>query len=89
LGIRAASSVVDAGPHTDLITSILLSPENAFQLVTGSLDGTIKVWDFMDGVLLQTIVLAQPIYHICAHETLKGHIFVAAGRPQKRTDKQG
>jgi NET1-associated nuclear protein 1 (U3 small nucleolar RNA-associated protein 17) len=86
---QADISSADAGAHTDLITGILLSPENSFQLITSSLDGTIKVWDFMDGALLQTLDLAQPIYHVCAHASLKGYVFVAAGRPNKRTNKQG
>ena len=69
--------------HTDIITSVVLSPQNAFQLITASLDGTIKIWDFLEGVLLQTIGLDQPIHHVCTHEKIKDHLFVAAIKNKK------
>lgn len=69
--------------HTDMITSAVLSPQNAFQLITASLDGTIKIWDFLEGVLLRTIGLDQPIHHVCTHEKIKDHLFVAAVKNKK------
>ncbi|KAI6136342.1 WD40-repeat-containing domain protein [Pisolithus sp. B1] len=69
--------------HTDTITSATLSAHNSFQLLTASLDGTIKVWDFLEGMLLRTIVLDQPIHHICTHEKIKDYIFVAAAKTKK------
>lgn len=69
--------------HTDTITSAVLSPQNAFQLITASLDGTIKIWDFLEGVLLRTIGLDQPIHHVCTHEKIKDHLFVAAVKNKK------
>ncbi|KAL1739499.1 WD40-repeat-containing domain protein [Schizophyllum fasciatum] len=42
------------------------------------------VWDYLDGVLLQTIDLAQPIRHICAHQKFKDYVFVAASKPSKK-----
>ncbi|KAF8445606.1 WD40-repeat-containing domain protein [Boletus edulis BED1] len=69
--------------HTDIITSAVLSPQNAFQLITASLDGTIKIWDFLEGVLLRTIGLDQPIHHVCTHEKIKDHLFVAAVKNKK------
>lgn len=68
--------------HTDVITSAILSAQNSFQLITASLDGTIKVWDFLEGVLLRTIDMDQPIHHICAHEKTKSHVFVAVAKAQ-------
>lgn len=69
--------------HSDTITSAVLSPQNAFQLITASLDGTIKIWDFLEGVLLRTIDLDQPIHHVCMHEKIKDHLFVAAVKNKK------
>ncbi|KAG6380891.1 quinon protein alcohol dehydrogenase-like superfamily [Boletus reticuloceps] len=74
--------------HTDIITSAVLSPQNAFQLITASLDGTIKIWDFLEGVLLRTIGLDQPIHHVCTHEKIKDHLFVAAVK-NKKTQEPG
>lgn len=69
--------------HTDIITSATLSAQNAFQLITASLDGTIKIWDFLEGNLLCTIDLAQPIHRICVHEKLKDQVFVSADKLKK------
>lgn len=64
-----------------------MSPHNPFQLITGSLDGLVRVWDFLDGALLQTIDIAQPIFHLAAHEGLPKCVFVAAARPTKKKSK--
>uniref|UniRef100_A0A8C5Q9A3 WD repeat domain 75 n=1 Tax=Leptobrachium leishanense TaxID=445787 RepID=A0A8C5Q9A3_9ANUR len=40
--------------HKDLVTGIELNPRNHLQLYSCSLDGTIKLWDFMDGILIKT-----------------------------------
>jgi NET1-associated nuclear protein 1 (U3 small nucleolar RNA-associated protein 17) len=77
--------------HSQAITGVVINPENAFQLITSSLDGTLKVWDYMDGALLQTIDLAQPIFCLCAHAASSRYVFVAAGRSSssKRSSKSG
>lgn len=70
--------------HKDIITSAILSAHNAFQLITASLDGTLKIWDFLEGVLLLTINLDQPIHHVCAHEKIKDYVFVATAKANKK-----
>ncbi|OAX43021.1 WD40 repeat-like protein [Rhizopogon vinicolor AM-OR11-026] len=70
--------------HKDIITSAILSAHNAFQLITVSLDGTIKIWDFLEGILLLTINLDQPIHHVCAHEKIKDYVFVATAKAKKK-----
>ena len=72
-----------SGSHTAAITSAILNPHNAFQLITGSLDGNIKVWDFLDGVLLQTIYVDHPIHFVVAHELFKDSVFISAVRKKK------
>jgi len=47
------------------------------------------VWDFLDGVLLQTIDISQPIHHICAHEQFKDFVFVAVSRPASNKPANG
>ena len=69
------SSLRSDGGHTAKITSALLNPHNPFQLITASLDGYIKFWDYLDGTVLQTIRLPQPIFMIAAHDKVKGYIF--------------
>ncbi|PFH49807.1 hypothetical protein AMATHDRAFT_146767 [Amanita thiersii Skay4041] len=67
-----------------VLTSAVLNPCNAFQLITGSLDGRLLIWDFLDATLLQTVDLAQPIHCICAHEKFKDSVFVAASKTGKQ-----
>ena len=83
----SVSGGAGSSQHSDTVTSAILNPHNPFQLITGSLDGYIRVWDFLDASLLQTISIAQPIFHIAAHETLRGYLFVAAARPTKKKSK--
>ncbi|KAJ8523307.1 hypothetical protein ONZ45_g181 [Pleurotus djamor] len=60
------------------LTCAVLNPQNAFQLITGSLSGCIAVWDFMDASLLQILDIEKPVLHICIHESLRGYVFVTA-----------
>jgi NET1-associated nuclear protein 1 (U3 small nucleolar RNA-associated protein 17) len=47
------------------------------------------VWDFLDGVLLQTVDVGQSIHHICAHEKFEGFVFVAASKRANKTLANG
>ncbi|KDQ14448.1 hypothetical protein BOTBODRAFT_32576 [Botryobasidium botryosum FD-172 SS1] len=88
LSLSAATSTADPskkGGHTDLITSIVLNPHNPFQLFTASLDGCIKVWDYVDGVLLRTIDVGKPLSYMCAGAKVKDAVFVAAKLPDKKS----
>uniref|UniRef100_A0A8C8RY64 WD repeat domain 75 n=1 Tax=Pelusios castaneus TaxID=367368 RepID=A0A8C8RY64_9SAUR len=55
--------------HTNLVTGIQLNPQNHMQLYSCSLDGTIKLWDFTDGILIKTFVVG---YKLFAFYTLAG-----------------
>ncbi|TRM66075.1 quinon protein alcohol dehydrogenase-like superfamily [Schizophyllum amplum] len=68
----------------DTLTCATLNPHNVFQLIVGSLNGCLLVWDYLDAVLLQTIDLAQPIRHVCAHQKFKDVVFVAVSKPSKK-----
>ncbi|KAF8578728.1 WD40 repeat-like protein [Ramaria rubella] len=84
-GSASSSSQLGDG-HTDEITAAFINPRNAFQLMTASLDGRIKIWDFLDAALLSTIEVGEPITHMCAHENVRDHIFVATAS-RKKTKK--
>ncbi|KAI0931755.1 hypothetical protein AcW1_000923 [Taiwanofungus camphoratus] len=75
--------------HLDTVTSAILNPHNPFQLITGSLDGLIRIWDFLDALLLQTINISQPIFHLAAHEKFKDCVFVAAARTDRKKTSNG
>ncbi|UZJ50992.1 hypothetical protein CBS101457_000312 [Exobasidium rhododendri] len=68
--------------HAALITGLSLNPANSLQLLTCSLDGTIKVWDYLDAILLRTIDLGFPISHMIAHDTIKGSVYVVLKKPK-------
>lgn len=46
--------------HSKSITSLHLSPINPFQIVTSSLDGTVKIWDWVAGRLIRTVDFHEP-----------------------------
>ncbi|XP_077473956.1 WD repeat-containing protein 75 [Stigmatopora argus] len=62
--------------HTDLVTGVLLNPSNHLQAYSSSLDGTVKLWDFTDGILIKSYVVGHPIYAIYASANHKGAIFI-------------
>ncbi|GLB35879.1 putative WD40 repeat-like protein [Lyophyllum shimeji] len=82
----SAPRATSIGTSSDLLTAAILNPHNAFQLITGSLDGRLVVWDFLDAALLQIIDIEKPIHHICAHALWKDTVFVAASRPSKKSE---
>ncbi|KAM9305576.1 WD repeat-containing protein 75 [Gastrophryne carolinensis] len=44
--------------HSAVVTGIALNPKNHLQLYSCSLDGTVKLWDFMDGILIKDEYIA-------------------------------
>ncbi|OJT02754.1 WD repeat-containing protein 75 [Trametes pubescens] len=82
--LTSVSGATGSSAQSDVVTAAILNPHNPFQLITGSLDGYVRVWDFLDASLLQTINIAQPIFHLTAHERFREHVFVAAARPTKK-----
>ncbi|TKY89507.1 hypothetical protein EX895_002038 [Sporisorium graminicola] len=71
-------STLSSGPgsHFAAITAIMINPANPLQLLTASLDGLVKVWDFLDGVLLSSFDLQLPISGLAAHASKPNTVFV-------------
>ncbi|ESO84533.1 hypothetical protein LOTGIDRAFT_236208 [Lottia gigantea] len=58
--------------HTQTITDVCLNPRNRLQILTCSVDGWIKQWDYTDGVILRKFNVNTPLYGIlCYKETSK------------------
>jgi len=71
------------GPRlANTVTAMLINPSNPYQLYTGSSDGYIRLWDFIDAVLLETIDVKLPIVQLCASHT-RGFLFVVGQRPRR------
>ncbi|KAM9365512.1 WD repeat-containing protein 75 [Pholidichthys leucotaenia] len=62
--------------HTDLVTGVLFRPSNHLQAYSCSLDGTIRLWDFTDGILIKTYVIGHSIYSIYASAHHEGVLFI-------------
>ncbi|XP_060909900.1 WD repeat-containing protein 75 isoform X1 [Labrus mixtus] len=77
----------DLRGHTDLVTGVLLKPSNHLQVYSCSADGTVRLWDFTDGILIKTYVIGYPIYSIHASAKHEGVIFVVTATvSDKRTE---
>jgi len=84
-------STIGRGPdgHTRNITSLQRHPTNPMQILTASNDGTVKVWDWVEGRLVRTLVLTAT--GKCLHMAVgsvagKWHVFVTAGVPKENHD---
>ncbi|KNC77459.1 hypothetical protein SARC_10080 [Sphaeroforma arctica JP610] len=47
--------------HNDTVTAISISPENPLQAYTCSLDGDVRVWDYLDAVCLKVYCVGLPL----------------------------
>ncbi|XP_034549501.1 WD repeat-containing protein 75 isoform X2 [Notolabrus celidotus] len=76
----------DLRGHTDLVTGVLLKPSNHLQVYSCSADGTVRLWDFTDGILIKTYVIGCPIYSIYASANHEGVIFIVTSTSDKRSE---
>lgn len=62
--------------HTKQVTGIALNPANHLQVYSCSADGTVKLWDFIDGILIKTFVFGYPLFSLCVSQKHEGVIFL-------------
>uniref|UniRef100_A0A8C7FZ07 WD repeat domain 75 n=1 Tax=Oncorhynchus kisutch TaxID=8019 RepID=A0A8C7FZ07_ONCKI len=48
--------VHDLQGHTDLVTGVVLNPSNHLQVYSCSADGTVRLWDFTDAILIKVLL---------------------------------
>ncbi|KAI3627916.1 NAN1 [Malassezia furfur] len=72
--------------HTAPITGMLLSPFNPLQLLTCSLDGTIKTWDYLDSELHDDMHVGYAVCAMAAHAHWKHRLFVAVSKDGDEAD---
>uniref|UniRef100_A0A8C2Q905 WD repeat domain 75 n=1 Tax=Cyprinus carpio TaxID=7962 RepID=A0A8C2Q905_CYPCA len=64
--------------HTNQVTGITLNPANHLQVYSCSVDGTVKLWDFIDGILIKVqLDLISLFNEVEVHETVE--IFLSSG----------
>ncbi|XP_069389160.1 WD repeat-containing protein 75 [Paralichthys olivaceus] len=76
----------DLRGHTGLVTGVLLKPSNHLQVYSCSTDGTVRLWDFTDGILIKTYVIGFPIYSIYASANHEGVIFIVVSKSDQRSE---
>ncbi|KAF9136120.1 hypothetical protein BGW39_006916 [Mortierella sp. 14UC] len=87
--VRILSSSVEEGGHSSTVTCVMLNPKNLLQLYSASLDGTIKLWDFNDAILLKTFEIGTPITNMVMHESAPNDIYlVITKKSTKRFHKK-
>ncbi|XP_054236967.1 WD repeat-containing protein 75 [Indicator indicator] len=72
------------GGHADRVTGIQLNPHNHMQLYSSSLDGTIKLWDFMDGIAIKTFTVGSVLVALYAPPAFEDSVFVVAAKNGNR-----
>ncbi|CAL8388844.1 unnamed protein product [Gadus morhua 'NCC'] len=70
--------------HKELVTGLVLNPSNHLQVFSCSEDGTIRLWDFTDGILIRTYNVRRRI--LSMHVSAKGDVFLVM--PVKRNKKE-
>ncbi|KAI8985848.1 WD40-repeat-containing domain protein [Pilobolus umbonatus] len=85
--VKVLSQSVDKGSHKDTITRVLLNPKNSLQLYSASLDGTIKLWDYSDDILLKTYNVKAPIELMEISDSTPEYAYIAV-KDQSRKDIQ-
>lgn len=87
--VRILSASTEEGGHADTVTCVMLNPKNSLQLYSTSLDGTIKLWDFNDAILLRTFEVGTPISHMTMHEGAPNDVYlVVTKKSTKRFHKK-
>ncbi|KAF9351527.1 WD repeat-containing protein 75 [Mortierella sp. NVP85] len=86
--VRVLSSSAEEGGHMDTVTSVMINPKNLLQLYSASLDGTIKLWDFNDAVLLRTYEVGVPITHMIIHERIPDCVYLTTKKKSTKHTHQ-
>ncbi|KAI9475978.1 MAG: WD40-repeat-containing domain protein [Benjaminiella poitrasii] len=86
--VKVLSQSSNLGGHSNKITRVILNPKNHLQLYTASLDGTIKLWDYNDDILLKTYNVNAPIQHMVMSPEAPGHAYIVVkSGDEKEKDK--
>ncbi|XP_006879002.1 PREDICTED: WD repeat-containing protein 75 [Elephantulus edwardii] len=66
--------------HSQLVTGIQLNPNNHLQLYSCSLDGTIKLWDYIDGILIKTYTVGHKLHALFTGSHAEESVFVTISK---------
>lgn len=60
----------------DRVTCLRFSPANRMQLLVGSMDGWIRVWDYVNGHVLKSIHIGASVSYLAHHESQPSTLYV-------------
>eukprot|EP00941_MAST-03F_sp_MAST-3F-sp1_P001529 g1529.t1 len=80
LSVKTSEILFTLKGHKDQVTSICLHPTNNLQLLSCSLDGTVRAWDIEDGTCLVTEEIDTPVLDMVVSSAVPGSCFVLAKR---------
>lgn len=86
--VKVLSQSPTTGGHTNKITRVILNPKNHLQLYTASLDGTIKLWDYNDDILLKTYNVNAPIEHMVMSPETPNHAYIVVNTSEGKGKKE-
>uniref|UniRef100_A0A2K5IGW2 WD repeat-containing protein 75 n=1 Tax=Colobus angolensis palliatus TaxID=336983 RepID=A0A2K5IGW2_COLAP len=66
--------------HRNLVTGIQLNPNNHLQLYSCSLDGTIKLWDYIDGILIKTFIVGCKLHALFTVAQAEDSVFAIVNK---------
>ncbi|KAG7257391.1 hypothetical protein CRUP_023417 [Coryphaenoides rupestris] len=75
--------------HTDLVTGLALNPSNHLQVYSCSDDGTVRLWDFTDGVLIRTYDVGSRISSVHVSAKFPGIVFLVVPVKYKKPGRLG
>ncbi len=59
--VKTGEQVVALMGHSDTVTGVVMNPSNPLQVITASLDGTMRIWDYYDGMFLSEISMLYSV----------------------------
>uniref|UniRef100_A0A665W7M0 C2H2-type domain-containing protein n=1 Tax=Echeneis naucrates TaxID=173247 RepID=A0A665W7M0_ECHNA len=70
----------DLRGHTGLVTGVLLRPSNHLQAYSCSADGTVRLWDFTDGILIKVHLPPPPPHPVFAAHPNTAHLYIVSAK---------
>ena len=75
--------------HRKPITAVMLHPSNPLHLITSSSDGTIRIWDWVEGRHIKTITLPGPVLQMVSGRLDKWYMFCTTDAPSAKKNSTG
>ncbi|XP_072029311.1 WD repeat-containing protein 75-like [Amphiura filiformis] len=86
--VASGEFVTELWGHRNEVTAVRVNPLIQLQLFSSSLDGTINLWDYADGILLKTFTLGLPLFGLLVHADLKNKLYVQIPQDSGKEDDE-